>query len=97
MAPNLAILIDHFKLPILIWLAVLFSILYAINSVFFTIHYPADLPRIYERPGKSAFSIRTRWKYLSNCQKLFSDAYETVSPPFGSAASAVAPLLMMSQ
>jgi hypothetical protein len=78
---NVAILSILFEFPIPIGLALLFSTLYGINRIFFRIHYPADLPRIYERPGKSSFSLRTRWKYLTNCQKLFSDAYDTVSAP----------------
>lgn len=61
---------------------VLFAVLaigLVLHFVFFSIEYPPSLPRIGEPAGRRYFSWRTRWRYMTDCQRLFQEAYENVS------------------
>lgn len=51
----------------------------SVYQAFFTIHYPSSLPRIWERPGKKGFSLKTRWKYYTDCETIYKDVYKNVS------------------
>lgn len=39
---------------------------------------PAYVPRVGEAKGKRHFSLRTRWAYFTDCEKLFQEAYQKV-------------------
>lgn len=43
----------------------------------FTIHYPANLPRVREN-GRTRFSLKTRLAYYTDCQNLFREIYDNV-------------------
>ena len=43
-----------------------------------SVHFPASLPRVREKPGARAFSWRTRLDYYVDCKSLFFEAYEKV-------------------
>ncbi|KAK8867734.1 cytochrome P450 [Apiospora arundinis] len=61
---------------------VLFAVLaigLVLHFVFFSIEYPPSLPRIGEPAGRRYFSWRTRWRYMTDCQRLFQEAYENFS------------------
>jgi hypothetical protein len=61
-------------LPLLIVFTVWAAILY-----FTRIRYPANLPRIREKEGATRFTLKTRLAYYTDCQNLYSEAYEKVS------------------
>lgn len=46
-----------------------------------TIKYPSNLPRVGEPAGKTRFSLRTRLAWYTDCEKLYQEAYNTVSLP----------------
>lgn len=47
-----------------------------IYQAFFAIKYPANLPLAGEPDGKRTFSWRTRWRYYTDCEALYEEAYE---------------------
>jgi hypothetical protein len=42
------------------------------------VRYPANLPRVREKPGATGFSLRTRLDYYLDCKSLIFEAYEKV-------------------
>ncbi|KAK8127372.1 hypothetical protein PG984_008480 [Apiospora sp. TS-2023a] len=46
---------------------------------FTSIRYPTNLPLVGEPPGKTHFSWRTRWRYMTDCKGLYLEAYENFS------------------
>lgn len=54
------------------------GVVFAIQFAFFTIRYPANLLLVGEPLGKRHFSWRTRWRYMTDCKGLYSEAYEIV-------------------
>ncbi|KAI1326875.1 cytochrome P450 [Xylariaceae sp. FL0255] len=56
--------------------AVAFTLFVLVYRAFFTIKYPANLPRVSEPVGKQSFSLRTRWKFIRDCDKLYMEGYE---------------------
>lgn len=47
-------------------------------QVFFAIKYPANLPLVGEPDGKRWFSLGTKWRYYTDCDSLYTEAYEQV-------------------
>jgi hypothetical protein len=43
------------------------------------IRYPANLPRVREKEGKTQFSFRTRLSYYTDAKRMYREAYEQVS------------------
>jgi hypothetical protein len=78
MAPvaDLLASLGPYERPILFILA--FSVAAVIYQTFFAIRYPRNLPRIGSPPGARGFTWRTYWKYYTDCQGLFRDAFENV-------------------
>jgi hypothetical protein len=60
-------------LPLFIVFTAWATILY-----FTRIRYPSNLPRIREKEGATGFSLKTRLAYYTDCQNLYSEAYEKV-------------------
>ncbi|KAK0120174.1 hypothetical protein ONS95_011580 [Cadophora gregata] len=58
-----------------------------IFTVIFVLHravsssatYPKDLPLVGEPVGRRRFSLRTRWRYYSDCVSLYKEAYHNYS------------------
>ncbi|KAK8052197.1 hypothetical protein PG993_003582 [Apiospora rasikravindrae] len=50
-----------------------------LQFVLFSVKYPANLPLVSELPGKRHFTWRTRWKYMTDCENLYREAYEKFS------------------
>ncbi|KAK9769887.1 hypothetical protein SCAR479_13432 [Seiridium cardinale] len=77
MAPSISILPnigDRFG-SAFICLAIL-VVVFAAYHTFFVIHYPSNLPLAGEPAGRRWFSLRTRWRYLTDCASLYREAYE---------------------
>ncbi|KAL3466934.1 cytochrome P450 [Aspergillus heterothallicus] len=51
-------------------------ILYLVNALFLTPPLPKGIALIREPPGKTSFSLKTRWAYLTNCEAIFREAYQ---------------------
>ncbi|KAI1822459.1 cytochrome P450 [Xylaria intraflava] len=65
-----------FAAKLAIGAAVLVTIVWAIQRLFFTVQYPSNLPRF---GGKSRFSLRTRWRYHTDARGLYKEVYENYS------------------
>lgn len=59
----------------------IFAVLYVINSFYLTIPLPQGVALIREAPGKSRFSLKTRLAYVTDCEAIFSEAYQNVCFP----------------
>ncbi|KAK9785896.1 putative Cytochrome P450 [Seiridium cardinale] len=77
MAPSISILpnIGDRFCSAFICLAIL-VVVFAAYHTFFVIHYPSNLPLAGEPAGRRWFSLRTRWRYLTDCASLYREAYE---------------------
>lgn len=73
--PNIG---DHIGLVII---CVVVLAAFTIYQTFFVIHYPSNLPLAGEPPGRRWFSLRTRWRYMTDCASLYREAYENVRKP----------------
>ncbi|KAK2009715.1 cytochrome P450 [Colletotrichum eremochloae] len=51
-------------------------LLYVISRAFYSVPYPKGIPLLGEPDGATRFSIRTRWRYYTDCTGLFREAYE---------------------
>lgn len=65
--------------PAWVLVCVAFSAAVAVYQAFFAIHYPSNLPLAGEPPGRRWFSLRTRWRYMTDCASLYREVYENVS------------------
>lgn len=70
--PNIG---DYAKLAVL---AGVLAIVVTIYRTFFTTQYYADLPLVGEPAGRKWFSLRTRWRYYTDCASLYNEAYHNV-------------------
>ncbi|KAI1112924.1 cytochrome P450 [Nemania sp. NC0429] len=61
---------------LLIGVAVIVVALWVVQQLFFTVRYPANLPRI---GGKSKFSLKERQRYHKNARELYNEVYENYS------------------
>ncbi|KAK2027177.1 cytochrome P450 [Colletotrichum zoysiae] len=51
-------------------------LLYLISRVFYSVPYPKGVPLVGESDGATRFSIRTYWRYYTDCEGLFREAYD---------------------
>jgi hypothetical protein len=59
---------------------IVFSIIFTSYHTFSVIRYPSNLPLANEPAGKRSFSWRTRWRYYTDCESLYQETYDKVSP-----------------
>lgn len=60
--------------------AIILSIIFISYQTFSAIRYPSNLPLANEPAGKRRFSWRTRWRYYTDCESLYKEAYDKVRP-----------------
>ncbi|CCF32918.1 cytochrome P450 [Colletotrichum higginsianum] len=54
-------------------------LLYLISRAFYSIPYPKGMALVGEPPGATRFSLRTYWRYYTDCRGLFREAYDNYS------------------
>jgi hypothetical protein len=70
--PNLG---DYAKPAVFAGILAIVVILY---QTFFATRYYANLPLVGEPAGRRWFSLRTRWRYYTDCASLYNEAYQNV-------------------
>ncbi|GKT72858.1 cytochrome P450 [Colletotrichum tofieldiae] len=53
------------------------ALLYFISQAFYSVPYPKGVPLVGEPEGATRFSIRTYWRYYTDCRGLFREAYDS--------------------
>ncbi|KAI0131891.1 cytochrome P450 [Xylariales sp. AK1849] len=76
MAPLADFLPNLSSYPELVVIGLVLLLACAVYQTFFAIHYPSNLPLVGEPAGRRWFSLRTRWRYLTDCPSLYREAYE---------------------
>ncbi|KAJ0158932.1 Fumitremorgin C monooxygenase [Colletotrichum tanaceti] len=54
-------------------------LLYLISRVFYSVPYPKGMALVGEPAGATRFSLRTYWRYYTDCRGLFREAYDNYS------------------
>jgi hypothetical protein len=65
--------------PFVVGTVVVGFALYLFSRMFLTVTYPANIPRVREKPGVRGFSLSTRYALHTDAANLYKEAYENVS------------------
>ncbi|EXJ89682.1 hypothetical protein A1O3_02749 [Capronia epimyces CBS 606.96] len=76
MATSLPVLVGYGNLLLITLIVTAIVAVAVVYQAFFAIRYPASLPLGGEPPGARRFSLRTRWRYYTDCAGLYRQAYE---------------------
>jgi hypothetical protein len=67
-----------FSKEAVIYLTVVLSLALVVYWALFSPQSPSELPLVGEPAGRRYFSLRTRWRYYTDCASLYNEGYQNV-------------------